>query len=325
MLVGDEPERPYERPPLSKDYLRGEAERDKVFVHDAAFYDEHDIELRPGVRRRRRSTRRSRRSRWPTASVSPRTGCCSPPAPSRAGWTSPAPTWTASCTCAPWPTAARLREALDAGRAGSWSSARAGSARRPPPRRAQLGRRGHRARAVAVPLQRVLGPEVGRLFADLHREHGVELLTGAGLEAIEGAGRVERVRLADGRTIDCAAVARRRRRGAAHGARRGRGSRGRQRHPRRRAPADERPRTSTPPATSPTPRTRSTAAAARRALGQRPQPGAGGRAQHARARRGLRPHPLLLLRPVRRRHGVLGAGAAAPTRWCCAATSRAGS
>ena len=48
VLVGTEDERPYERPPLSKDYLRGEAGRDRVYVHDESFYAEHDIELRLG-------------------------------------------------------------------------------------------------------------------------------------------------------------------------------------------------------------------------------------------------------------------------------------
>src|SRR5437870_1316067 len=46
VLIGSEPERPYERPPLSKDYLRGEAERASVYVHDEAFYAEQAIELR---------------------------------------------------------------------------------------------------------------------------------------------------------------------------------------------------------------------------------------------------------------------------------------
>src|SRR5437660_12301593 len=49
VLIGAEPDRPYERPPLSKDYLRGEAGRDKVYVHDEGFYSEHDIELRTGT------------------------------------------------------------------------------------------------------------------------------------------------------------------------------------------------------------------------------------------------------------------------------------
>jgi len=48
VLVGTEPERPYEQPPLSKEYLRGEAQRDAVFVHGASFYADNEIELRLG-------------------------------------------------------------------------------------------------------------------------------------------------------------------------------------------------------------------------------------------------------------------------------------
>src|SRR4051812_28541579 len=49
VLIGAESHRPYERPPLSKDYLRGQAERDKVYVHSASFYEENQIELRTGT------------------------------------------------------------------------------------------------------------------------------------------------------------------------------------------------------------------------------------------------------------------------------------
>jgi 3-phenylpropionate/trans-cinnamate dioxygenase ferredoxin reductase subunit len=48
VLIGAEPERPYERPPLSKECLRGDAERDAVFVHGASFYADNEIELRLG-------------------------------------------------------------------------------------------------------------------------------------------------------------------------------------------------------------------------------------------------------------------------------------
>src|SRR5438067_1557615 len=48
VLVGAEAERPYERPPLSKDHLRGESEREKAFVHDPDFYAEREIELISG-------------------------------------------------------------------------------------------------------------------------------------------------------------------------------------------------------------------------------------------------------------------------------------
>ncbi|HEX5595062.1 MAG TPA: FAD-dependent oxidoreductase, partial [Micromonosporaceae bacterium] len=50
ILVGDENERPYERPPLSKGYLQGRQERDKVFVHDEGWYAAHDVQLLLGRR-----------------------------------------------------------------------------------------------------------------------------------------------------------------------------------------------------------------------------------------------------------------------------------
>jgi 3-phenylpropionate/trans-cinnamate dioxygenase ferredoxin reductase component len=50
VLIGEETERPYERPPLSKGYLLGNEPRDKAFVHDAEWYGAHDVELLLGVR-----------------------------------------------------------------------------------------------------------------------------------------------------------------------------------------------------------------------------------------------------------------------------------
>jgi NADPH-dependent 2,4-dienoyl-CoA reductase/sulfur reductase-like enzyme len=49
VIVGSEPERPYERPPLSKGYLLGSDSRDSVYVHPADWYAEHDVDLREGV------------------------------------------------------------------------------------------------------------------------------------------------------------------------------------------------------------------------------------------------------------------------------------
>src|SRR4051794_25601613 len=48
-LVGAERHRPYERPPLSKGYLQGSTEREKVFVHPEGWYAEHDVDLRLGA------------------------------------------------------------------------------------------------------------------------------------------------------------------------------------------------------------------------------------------------------------------------------------
>ena len=49
VLVGAEPNLPYERPPLSKGYLLGKEERDSIFVHPQDWYAEHDVELRLGT------------------------------------------------------------------------------------------------------------------------------------------------------------------------------------------------------------------------------------------------------------------------------------
>src|SRR5262252_1448019 len=49
MLIGQELERPYERPPLSKGYLLGRDEKSTIYVHDEGWYDEHDVDLRLGT------------------------------------------------------------------------------------------------------------------------------------------------------------------------------------------------------------------------------------------------------------------------------------
>ena len=141
--------------------------------------------------------------------------------------------------------------------------------------------------------------------ATLHAEHGVELLLGTGVDALEGAGAVERVRTSDGRDGRLRLRGRRHRRRAGDGARRARrpdasttASSSTARCARARPASSRR-------ATWRATNTRCYGPAARRALVQRPAPGPRRRAQHARQRRALRPDPVLLLRPVRRRHGVL--------------------
>ncbi|MCQ3806441.1 MAG: FAD-dependent oxidoreductase [Acidimicrobiaceae bacterium] len=60
--------------------------------------------------------------------------------------------------------------------------------------------------SLPQPLSRVLGDAMGAVCAELHREHGVDLRTGMGVEAVEGEGRVERVRLSDGSVIEADVV-----------------------------------------------------------------------------------------------------------------------
>ena len=49
ILIGEDTERPYERPPLSKGYLLGNAGRETIYVHPEQWYSEHDIDMRLGV------------------------------------------------------------------------------------------------------------------------------------------------------------------------------------------------------------------------------------------------------------------------------------
>ena len=60
--------------------------------------------------------------------------------------------------------------------------------------------------ALPTPLSRVLGDEMGQVCAEVHRDHGVDLRTGVGVDRISGEGRVERVTLSDGSTIDADVV-----------------------------------------------------------------------------------------------------------------------
>jgi len=62
--------------------------------------------------------------------------------------------------------------------------------------------------AAPAPLGRVLPGELGAFIADLHREHGVDVRLGVGVDALEadGAGRVRSVRMADGTVIEASVV-----------------------------------------------------------------------------------------------------------------------
>ena len=60
--------------------------------------------------------------------------------------------------------------------------------------------------ALPVPLAQALGPASGGVLADVQRDHGVDVRLGVGVEALEGGGRVERVHLSDGSSVDADVV-----------------------------------------------------------------------------------------------------------------------
>ncbi len=96
VLLAEELEAPYERPPLSKDYLRGESAREQARVHPEGFYADHEIELRTGTSVAEIDTTARRDRARPAASGCATTGCCWRPARARAASTSLARPWTAS-------------------------------------------------------------------------------------------------------------------------------------------------------------------------------------------------------------------------------------
>ncbi|MGH9281708.1 MAG: NAD(P)/FAD-dependent oxidoreductase [Acidimicrobiales bacterium] len=201
VLVGEEPERPYERPPLSKDYLRREAGREKVYVHDEGFYAEHGIELRTSTR---------------VVGLEPAAGQVLLDDGERLGYdrlllaTGAAPR-RMSVPGSDLPGVHYLRTLEDSGvlsqavtpesrvvvvGAGWIGSEVAASAR-------QMGAEVVLIERGSLPLERVLGAEVGAVYRDLHTDHGVELLAGTEVEAFAGARSVEEVRTRDGRRIAC--------------------------------------------------------------------------------------------------------------------------
>jgi 3-phenylpropionate/trans-cinnamate dioxygenase ferredoxin reductase subunit len=204
VLLGAEPERPYERPPLSKEYLRGEADREQAFVHPAAFYDDNEIELRLGesvadLDAGRRELALDTGERLTCDRLLLATGA----EPRRLGI--PGSELDGVHYLRTFADSDALRERLTAGGrlvvvgAGWIGCEVAASARM----------RGMEVTVVApesVPLERVLGREVGAIYRDIHVDHGVEMRLGANAAAFEGDGRVERVRTQDGAAIACDAV-----------------------------------------------------------------------------------------------------------------------
>jgi 3-phenylpropionate/trans-cinnamate dioxygenase ferredoxin reductase component len=201
MLIGAEPERPYERPPLTKDYLRGESEREKVYVHSDDFYTRQEIELVTGVT---------------VTAVDPGEARVTLDDGRRLGYdrlllaTGAEPRrlqvpgadldgiyylrTLADCDL--------LRARLDTGGravvvgAGWIGSEFAASAR-------QRGLEVTVLDPQELPNERIFGSDIGAFYRDVHQQHGITLLLGDGLDSFEGDGAITRVRTTSGRRIEC--------------------------------------------------------------------------------------------------------------------------
>ena len=201
VLIGAEPQPPYERPPLSKEYLRGESSFDEALIRPPDFYRDKDIEVRFGVEATRVDAAdktveldsgellaydkllvatggANRRPKIPGLSLEGVYGLR---------------------TVAD---SDRIRREVAPGRRavvvgmGFIGSEVAASLRQSGVEVTVVDRNG-------VPLRRVLGEEVGRVVEAVHRERGVELIFEDTVAAFEGEGRVQRVTTRNGRSIGC--------------------------------------------------------------------------------------------------------------------------
>jgi 3-phenylpropionate/trans-cinnamate dioxygenase ferredoxin reductase component len=198
-LIGDEAERPYERPPLSKDHLRGETD-EIPYVHDASFYRDNDIELLTSRRvtgielgLRELLLEGDRRLGYDRLLLT--TGSI----PRRLDV--PGGKLDGIHYLRTLSDSARIGERFDEGRrlvvvGSGWIGAEIAASAR------QKGCHVTMIEMAPRPLERVLGPEVGQIYLDLHRDNGVEFIPETTVERFEGEGSLERVVTADGAVIE---------------------------------------------------------------------------------------------------------------------------
>jgi NADPH-dependent 2,4-dienoyl-CoA reductase/sulfur reductase-like enzyme len=202
ILICDERDHPYERPPLSKGYLLGKEERDSVFVHEPAWYAAHDIELHLGqtVDAIDRTAKTVRFGEDGTVVRYDKLLLATGAEPRRLDV--PGTDLAGVHHLRRLAHAERLKQVLtNLGRdnghlviAGAgWIGLEVAAAAR------EYGAEVTVVEHGPTPLHGVLGPELGQLFAELHREHGVRFHFGRRLTEIVGQdGMVLAARTDDG-------------------------------------------------------------------------------------------------------------------------------
>ena len=201
VLIGEEPQPPYERPPLSKEYLRGELPFEDALVRPSAFYASNDIEAHFGTRATRVDPvekvvelEGGERVRYDKVLIA--TGSRNRRFPI------PGLDLEGVYDLRTVEDCDRIRkEIAPGGRAavvgmGFIGSEIAASLR-------QLDVEVVVIEGGKVPLHRVLGEDIGRVMEGIHRDHGVKMIFGDHVTGFEGSDRVERVTTKGGRSIDC--------------------------------------------------------------------------------------------------------------------------
>ncbi|WP_238011989.1 FAD-dependent oxidoreductase [Dactylosporangium sp. AC04546] len=200
LLIGEETERPYERPPLSKAYLQGSEEaREKAFVHPASWYDENNVDLRLATR---------------VTHLDPVAHTVTLDGVDPVRYDKLLLTTGSRVRTLPVPGAeltgvrylrtvdesdallAHLRIASNVVVVGAgWIGLETAAAAR------KHGATVTVVEQASLPLQRVLGDEVATVFADLHRANGVDFRFGTSVSSFDGDGTLSSVTLTDGTVL----------------------------------------------------------------------------------------------------------------------------
>ncbi len=204
VLLGAEADPPYERPPLSKELLIGDKGLEKARLHGDDYYREHDIELRLGA---------------PASAIDPPGHTVTIEGGEALSYDKLLLTTGARVRELPIPGAdlAGVHYLRDIADSRAIRAALAGGADVAIIGGGFIGLEvasSARARGCKVTvleaadrlMARAVAPEIGTWFAELHRARGVDLRLGVGVEAIEGDGGAERVRLAGGEEIPAGLV-----------------------------------------------------------------------------------------------------------------------
>lgn len=198
-ILGDEPELPYERPPLSKEYLAGDKAFERLLIRQPAFWAEREVAMLLGRR---------------VVSVDPAAKTVTDSGGERLGygslvWTTGGSPRRLSCAGHDLAGVHAIRTRADVDKlaaelpevkqvaviGGGYIGLEAAAVLR------KLGKPVVMLEALDRVLARVAGPQLSDFFEEEHRRQGVDLRTGALVEALEGTDRVAGVRLKGGETI----------------------------------------------------------------------------------------------------------------------------
>ena len=198
VLVGAEPHRPYDRPPLSKEVLRGERDPDRIALAKPEAFDALDLDLRLGTRASAldlgdRAVVLEDGERLDFDGLLVATGATPRTLPG-------APALAGLYTLRTLDDCIAIRADLERGPrvavvgAGFIGAEVAATCR-------QRGLDVTLIETLPVPMAATLGTEIGEVCAAAHRDQGVDLRCGVCVEGLEGGDRVERVRLSDGTAV----------------------------------------------------------------------------------------------------------------------------